>query len=87
MSNISFKTFSTYLCFRKSVVGTPAYLAPEVLRNKGYNRSISPKVRISIFKYSEGYNRSISPKVRISIFKYSEGYSRTIFPKVRTSIV
>ncbi|XP_059475942.1 serine/threonine-protein kinase D1 isoform X2 [Neocloeon triangulifer] len=26
--------------FRKSVVGTPAYLAPEVLRNKCYNRSL-----------------------------------------------
>jgi len=25
--------------FRTSVVGTPAYLAPEVLRNEGYNRS------------------------------------------------
>lgn len=26
--------------FRRSVVGTPAYLAPEVLLNKGYNRSL-----------------------------------------------
>ncbi|XP_065184524.1 serine/threonine-protein kinase D2-like isoform X2 [Sycon ciliatum] len=26
--------------FRKSVVGTPAYLAPEVLSSKGYNRSL-----------------------------------------------
>lgn len=26
--------------FRRSIVGTPAYLAPEVLRNKGYNRSL-----------------------------------------------
>ncbi|KAI1723791.1 protein kinase domain-containing protein [Ditylenchus destructor] len=26
--------------FRRSVVGTPAYLAPEVLRNKGFNRSL-----------------------------------------------
>ncbi|XP_069500896.1 serine/threonine-protein kinase D3-like isoform X2 [Ambystoma mexicanum] len=26
--------------FRRSVVGTPAYLAPEVIRNKGYNRSL-----------------------------------------------
>ncbi|KAJ8256517.1 hypothetical protein COCON_G00186690 [Conger conger] len=26
--------------FRRSVVGTPAYLAPEVLRNQGYNRSL-----------------------------------------------
>ncbi|XP_076313732.1 serine/threonine-protein kinase D3-like isoform X2 [Tachypleus tridentatus] len=26
--------------FRKSLVGTPAYLAPEVVRNKGYNRSL-----------------------------------------------
>lgn len=25
---------------RRSIVGTPAYLAPEVLRNKGYNRSL-----------------------------------------------
>ncbi|XP_015783313.1 serine/threonine-protein kinase D1 [Tetranychus urticae] len=27
-------------CFRRSVVGTPAYLAPEVIRNKRYNRSL-----------------------------------------------
>ncbi|KIH52513.1 hypothetical protein ANCDUO_17385, partial [Ancylostoma duodenale] len=26
--------------FRRSVVGTPAYLAPEVLCNKGFNRSL-----------------------------------------------
>lgn len=26
--------------FRKSIVGTPAYLAPEVLKNEGYNRSL-----------------------------------------------
>ncbi|XP_065320983.1 serine/threonine-protein kinase D1-like isoform X1 [Gordionus sp. m RMFG-2023] len=26
--------------FRRSIVGTPAYLAPEVLRNQGYNRSL-----------------------------------------------
>jgi len=26
--------------FRRSVVGTPAYLAPEVLNNQGYNRTL-----------------------------------------------
>ncbi|OUC44386.1 hypothetical protein D917_09161, partial [Trichinella nativa] len=26
--------------FRRSIVGTPAYLAPEVLQNKGFNRSL-----------------------------------------------
>jgi protein kinase D len=26
--------------FRKSIVGTPAYLAPEVLKNEGYNKSL-----------------------------------------------
>lgn len=26
--------------FRRSVVGTPAYLAPEVISNNGYNRSL-----------------------------------------------
>ena len=42
--------------FRKSVVGTPAYLAPEVLRNKGYNRTLdmwSTGVIIYVSEYNK----------------------------------
>uniref|UniRef100_A0AC35TUZ9 Protein kinase C n=1 Tax=Rhabditophanes sp. KR3021 TaxID=114890 RepID=A0AC35TUZ9_9BILA len=40
LADFGFARIISERSFRRSVVGTPAYLAPEVLKNKGFNRSI-----------------------------------------------
>lgn len=62
--------------FRRSVVGTPAYLAPEVLRSKGYNRSldmwsVGVIVYVSLsgtFPFNE--DEDINDQIRNAAFMY-----------------
>jgi protein kinase D len=62
--------------FRRSVVGTPAYLAPEVLRKKGYNKSldmwsVGVIIYVSLsgtFPYNEG--EDISDQITNAAFMY-----------------
>ncbi|XP_065562821.1 serine/threonine-protein kinase D1-like isoform X2 [Artemia franciscana] len=62
--------------FRRSVVGTPAYLAPEVLRNKGYNRpldmwSVGVIIYVSLsgtFPFNE--DEDINDQIQNAAFMY-----------------
>jgi protein kinase D len=62
--------------FRRSVVGTPAYLAPEVLRNKGYNRlldmwSVGVIIYVSLsgtFPFNE--EEDINDQIQNAAFMY-----------------
>ncbi|XP_046557880.1 serine/threonine-protein kinase D3-like isoform X2 [Haliotis rubra] len=62
--------------FRRSVVGTPAYLAPEVLKRKGYNRSldmwsVGVVVYVSLsgtFPFNE--DEEISDQIQNAAFMY-----------------
>lgn len=62
--------------FRRSIVGTPAYLAPEVLKNKGYNRSLDMwsvgviiYVSLSgVFPFNEG--EDINDQIENASFMY-----------------
>ncbi|KAM8847401.1 serine/threonine-protein kinase D3-like isoform 2-T2 [Synchiropus picturatus] len=72
--------------FRRSVVGTPAYLAPEVLRSKGYNRSldmwsVGVIVYVSLsgtFPFTE--DEDISEQIQNAAFMYPPGTWREICP-------
>ncbi|XP_061384456.1 serine/threonine-protein kinase D1 isoform X3 [Danaus plexippus] len=73
--------------FRRSVVGTPAYLAPEVLRNKGYNRSldmwsVGVIVYVSLsgtFPFNE--DEDIHEQIQNAAFMYPPAPWREISPQ------
>ncbi|KAJ6217177.1 hypothetical protein RDWZM_008334, partial [Blomia tropicalis] len=73
--------------FRRSVVGTPAYLAPEVLRNKGYNRSLDMwSVGVIIYVSLSGTfpfhdEEDIQDQIRNAAFMYPPETWRDISPK------
>ncbi|XP_034017970.1 serine/threonine-protein kinase D3-like [Thalassophryne amazonica] len=62
--------------FRRSVVGTPAYLAPEVFRSKGYNRSLDMwSVGVIIYVSLSGTfpfneDEDINDQIRNAAFMY-----------------
>ncbi|KAM9798287.1 serine/threonine-protein kinase D3-like [Neosynchiropus ocellatus] len=72
--------------FRRSVVGTPAYLAPEVLRSKGYNRSldmwsVGVIVYVSLsgtFPFNE--DEDINDQIQNAAFMYPPNTWREISP-------
>lgn len=73
--------------FRRSVVGTPAYLAPEVLRNKGYNRSLDMwsvgvivYVSLSgVFPFNE--DEDINDQIQNASFMYPDRPWKEITPQ------
>ncbi len=73
--------------FRRSVVGTPAYLAPEVLRNKGYNRSldmwsVGVIVYVSLsgtFPFNE--DEDIHDQIHNAAFMYPPNPWKTVSPE------
>lgn len=73
--------------FRRSVVGTPAYLAPEVLRNKGYNRSLDMwsvgviiYVSLSgVFPFNE--DEDINDQIQNAAFMYPTNPWKEITPQ------
>ncbi|XP_016123610.1 serine/threonine-protein kinase D1-like [Sinocyclocheilus grahami] len=73
--------------FRRSVVGTPAYLAPEVLRNKGYNRSldmwsVGVIVYVSLsgtFPFNE--DEDIHDQIQNAAFMYPPNPWKTVTPQ------
>ncbi|XP_051579370.1 serine/threonine-protein kinase D1-like isoform X1 [Myxocyprinus asiaticus] len=73
--------------FRRSVVGTPAYLAPEVLRNKGYNRSldmwsVGVIVYVSLsgtFPFNE--DEDIHDQIQNADFMYPPNPWKTVTPE------
>lgn len=75
--------------FRRSVVGTPAYLAPEVLRNKGYNRSldmwsVGVIVYVSLsgtFPFNE--DEDIHDQIQNAAFMYPPNPWKTVTPEGR----
>ncbi|KAG1684723.1 Serine/threonine-protein kinase D3 [Nymphon striatum] len=72
--------------FRRSVVGTPAYLAPEVLRNKGYNRSLDMwSVGVIIYVSLSGTfpfneDEDINDQIQNAAFMYPATPWRNISP-------
>ncbi|XP_021946314.1 serine/threonine-protein kinase D3 isoform X1 [Folsomia candida] len=73
--------------FRRSVVGTPAYLAPEVLRNKGYNRSLDMwSVGVIIYVSLSGTfpfneDEDINDQIQNAAFMYPPNPWKTISPE------
>uniref|UniRef100_A0A8C1ISB8 Serine/threonine-protein kinase n=1 Tax=Cyprinus carpio TaxID=7962 RepID=A0A8C1ISB8_CYPCA len=73
--------------FRRSVVGTPAYLAPEVLRSKGYNRSldmwsVGVIVYVSLsgtFPFNE--DEDIHDQIQNAAFMYPPNPWKTVTPE------
>lgn len=76
--------------FRRSVVGTPAYLAPEVLRSKGYNRSLDMwSVGVIIYVSLSGTfpfneDEEISDQIKNAAFMYPPSPWREISPEGET---
>ncbi|CAK1547534.1 unnamed protein product [Leptosia nina] len=74
-------------CFRRSVVGTPAYLAPEVLRNAGYNRSLDMwSVGVIIYVSLSGTfpfneDEDINEQIQNAAFMYPPTPWREISPE------
>ncbi|XP_033851446.1 serine/threonine-protein kinase D2-like [Acipenser ruthenus] len=73
--------------FRRSVVGTPAYLAPEVLLNQGYNRSldmwsVGVIMYVSLsgtFPFNE--DEDINDQIHNAAFMYPPNPWKTISPE------
>lgn len=69
------------------MVGTPAYLAPEVLRNKGYNRSLDMwsvgviiYVSLSgVFPFNE--DEDINDQIQNAAFMYPDNTWKEITPQ------